>query len=92
MSSLGSSLLKGTYTRISILFYDFVLILLFSQGYYRRAEALRKMLESDDWKSRVPGGTSFSNVASDYFQCHRKTENSNIKALYQAIVVATNHS
>lgn len=62
------------------------------QGYYRRAEALRKMLENPEMNSRGPEGSGFAQVVADYFQCHRKTENSNIKAIYQAMVVATNNS
>ena len=48
-----------------------------------------KMLESSKWSSRVPPGKTFTDVVVDYFQCHRMTEN--IKAIYQAMVVATNH-
>lgn len=59
------------------------------QGYYRRAEALRKMLENPDLATRVPTGKSFADVVEDYFQSHRKAEN--VKAIYQAMAVATSH-
>jgi tetratricopeptide (TPR) repeat protein len=60
-----------------------------AKGYYRRAEALKRMLENPDWSTRVPDGKTFSDVVEDYFQSHRKAEN--VKLIYQAIVVATNH-
>ena len=47
------------------------------------------MLENPDWGTRVPSGKTFSDVVEDYFQSHRKAEN--VKVIYQAIVVATNH-
>ena len=42
--------------------------------------------------SRAPEGSGFAQVVTDYFQCHRKTETSNIKAIFQAMAVATNNS
>ena len=62
-----------------------------SQGHYRRAEALKKMLDDGGWRGRVPEGKSFADVVQDYFQCHRKTEDWSMKAIHQAICVATNH-
>ena len=50
------------------------------------------MLEDPTWSTRAPEGCDFAQVVTDYFQCHRKTENFNIKAIYQAMVVATNNS
>lgn len=40
---------------------------------------------------KIPEGATFANVVSDYHQCYRKSDNSNVEALYQALFVATNN-
>ena len=52
------------------------------------------MLEDRRWRKRVPERKSYKDVVQDYFQCHRKTEkteNWNLKALFQAMCVAIKH-
>ena len=39
----------------------------------------------------MPERRSYKDVVQDYFQCHRKTENWNLKALFQAMCVAIKH-
>lgn len=59
------------------------------KGYYRRAEALRKLLFSPELKPQKPKGKSVADVVSDYCKCHEIQPNAH--ALSEALLLAVDH-
>ena len=59
---------------------------LYIQNYYRRAEALKSMLQSPELKARVPPMKSIADAVQDYCRVKR-----NSIALVEAIILAVNH-
>lgn len=62
---------------------------LFLQGYARRAESLRRALQSPVWSVRVPPQLRFDSVVQDYCACHAIKPDS--KLLCEAVIVAVDH-
>ena len=56
-----------------------------SQGYYRRAEAVKRALYSGE-----SPGLTFSDVIADYSESYRKRQNDS--AICEAVIVAVNQS
>ena len=56
------------------------------QGLFRRAEALRKALQSPQWRPGVPPNLGFGDVINDYCACHALKPD--VKSLCEAIIVA----
>ncbi len=73
------------YLTLGPLYFESTRVIYYSmQGYFRRAEALKAMLESPN-KSTPPPGT-YKNVVKDYLQSH--AYQSNVDTFLNAVHVA----
>ena len=67
-----------------------------TQAYFRRAEALRALLQSSNGSGGGGGGGGgrkpgkFSDVVADYCHCHKLKQN--LESFCLAIILAVNHS